>query len=194
MSYRLVAPVQYEAEIKKSRFIARAAPVDDADAARSFVERAGDPAANHNCWAWLIGDNYRFDDDGEPGGTAGRPILQAIESQGYDFTVVVVTRFFGGTKLGTGGLARAYGGTANEALRTAEAAPIIPKVRLRLSLPFEFVDAAHHALSEFDGDKLDEDYDTDGVTLIVTIPAASRAVFADHLRDLARGRVRVARI
>ncbi|WP_376697225.1 IMPACT family protein [Wenzhouxiangella sp. EGI_FJ10305] len=194
MSYRLLAPVTHEVEVKKSRFIAQAAPVDDEKAAREFIERISDPAANHNCWAWLIGDNYRFDDDGEPGGTAGRPILQAIENQGYDRTVVVVTRFFGGTKLGTGGLARAYGGTANEALRTAESAPIVPKVRLRLTLPFEFVDAAHHALSEFEGDKHDEEYDSEGVTLIVTIPAVSRAAFGDYMRDLAKGRVRVARI
>lgn len=194
MSSRLIEPVVFEAEVKKSRFIARAAPVDDEEAAKAYIERVSDPGANHNCWAWLIGDSYRFDDDGEPGGTAGRPILQAIESQGYDRTVVVVTRFFGGTKLGTGGLARAYGGTANEALRTAESAPIIPKVRLRLILPFEFVDAAHHALSEFDGDKLDEEYDTEGVTLIVTIPANHRQAFADHMRDAARGQARVARI
>ena len=108
--------------------------------------------------------------------------------------MVVVTRFFGGTKLGTGGLARAYGGTANEALRSAESAPIIPKVRLRLTLPFEFVDAAHHALSEFEGDKLDEDYAADGVTLIVTVPASHRQAFAEHLRDAARGQARIARI
>lgn len=194
MSYRLVEPVVHEAQIKKSRFIAHAACADDESQARAFIERVADPAANHNCWAWLMGQNYRFDDDGEPGGTAGRPILQAIERQGYDYTVVVVTRFFGGTKLGTGGLARAYGGTANETLRAAECAPIVPKVRLSLSLPFELVDAAHHALSEFEGDKLDEDYTSDGVTLIVTVPVASRAAFAEHLRDLAKGRVRVARI
>lgn len=194
MSFRLTTAVTHEAEIKKSRFIAHAAPVEDEASALALIERVSDPAANHNCWAWLIGQNYRFDDDGEPGGTAGRPILQAIENQGFDFTVVVVTRFFGGTKLGTGGLARAYGSTANEALRTADYAPIIPKVRLRLSLPFDFVDAAHHALSEFKGDKLDEDYVPEGVTLIVTIPAASRQAFAEHLRNLAKGQVRIGRI
>lgn len=194
MSHRLAGAVTHEAEIKKSRFIAHAAPVDSEDAARAFIERVSNPAASHNCWAWRIGDNYRFDDDGEPGGTAGRPILQAIESQGYDFTAVVVTRYFGGTKLGTGGLARAYGGTANEALRNAENVPIVPRVRLKLSLPFEFVDAAHHALSEFRGEKLDEDYGPEGVTLIVTVPVASRQAFAEHLRDAARGQARVARV
>lgn len=194
MSHRLTEPVSHEVEVKKSRFIAHAAPVDDEEAAKAFIERVSDPSANHNCWAWLIGQNYRFDDDGEPGGTAGRPILQAIDSQGYDRTVVVVTRFFGGIKLGTGGLARAYGGTANEALRTAESAPIVPRVRLRLSLPFEFVDAAHHALGAFEGEKLDEEYATDGVTLIVTVPASKRQSFAEHLRDAAKGQARVARI
>jgi uncharacterized YigZ family protein len=194
MSRRLTGPVTHRAEIKKSRFIAHAAPVDDEDAARAFIERVSDAAANHNCWAWAIGANQRFDDDGEPGGTAGRPILQAIESQGYDRTIVVVTRFFGGIKLGTGGLARAYGGTANEALRAAGSEPIVPRVRLRLRLPFEFVDAAHHALTEFEGEKLDADYGPDGVTLIATVPAASRQAFTEQIRDVARGQARVARV
>jgi uncharacterized YigZ family protein len=194
MSLRLLEPVTHEREVKRSRFIARAAPVDDEAAARRFIESASDAGANHNCWAWRIGENVRFDDDGEPGGTAGRPILQAIEGQDYDKVAVVVTRHFGGIKLGTGGLARAYGGTAAEALRTAPGETIVPKVRLRLFLPFEYVDAAHHALSEFDGDKLDEDYASDGVTLIVTVPVARRSDFADHLRNLAKGQASVARI
>ena len=194
MSRRLTSPVRHEAEIKRSRFIAQAAPVDDEPAARAFIESVSDPDANHNCWAFLVGDVYRFEDDGEPGGTAGRPILQAIDSQDYDRIAVVVTRHFGGTKLGTGGLARAYGGTAAEALRTAPSEPIVPRVRLRLALPFEFVDAAHHALEAFDGEKLDESYASDGVTLLVTVPVALRGDFADHLRNLARGQVRVARV
>lgn len=194
MSFRLTAALTHETEIKKSRFIAHAAPVEDETAAQAVIERVSDPGANHNCWAWLIGQNYRFDDDGEPGGTAGRPILQAIENEEFDFTVVVVTRFFGGVKLGTGGLARAYGGTAREALRKAERVPIIRKVRLRLSLPFAFVDAAHHALAEFGGDKLDEEFVAEGVTLIVTVPAGSRQGFAEYLRNLTKGQVRVGRI
>lgn len=91
---------QHVAEIRKSRFLAQAASVDDAAQALAFLRDVGDPAATHNCWAYRIGQDYRFNDDGEPGGTAGRPILQAIEGQGFDRVMVVVTRWFGGTKIG----------------------------------------------------------------------------------------------
>ncbi len=194
MSRTLTGEVVHETEVKRSRFIAHAAPVADEDEARAFLERIGDPSATHNCWAFRAGDQYRFDDDGEPGGTAGMPILQAIEGQGFDRVVVVVTRYFGGTKLGTGGLARAYGGTAAEALRTAESRPLVKKVRLRLALPFEHINAAHQAMESHAADKLDESFDSDGVTLVVSLPQANRQAFADHLRDLARGQARIARI
>ncbi|PYD46715.1 IMPACT family protein, partial [Novacetimonas pomaceti] len=91
-----------EREIRKSLFLAQAAPVSSADAALAFIAEVSDPDATHNCWAYRIGQSYRSDDDGEPGGTAGRPILQVIEGQGFDRTVVVVTRWFGGIKLGAG--------------------------------------------------------------------------------------------
>ena len=122
----LAGHCRHEQEIKKSRFLAQAAPVDAPEAALAFVQDVADPAATHNCWAYRIGQAYRFNDDGEPGGTAGRPILQAIEGQGIDRAVVVVTRWYGGIKLGAGGLARAYGGTAAECLRLAERVPIVP--------------------------------------------------------------------
>ena len=114
VSHTLAGPCQHLEEIKKSRFLAQAAPVDTPEQALAFVRQVGDPAATHNCWAYRIGQDYRFNDDGEPGGTAGRPILQAIEGQGIDRAVVVVTRWYGGIKLGAGGLVRAYGGTAAE--------------------------------------------------------------------------------
>ncbi len=89
------------------------------------MQQISNTTATHNCWAYRIGQDYRFNDDGEPGGTAGRPILQAIEGQGVDRVVVVVTRWYGGIKLGAGGLARAYGGTAAECLRLAERTPLV---------------------------------------------------------------------
>ncbi|MEW5318724.1 MAG: hypothetical protein WDW38_009920 [Sanguina aurantia] len=95
-----------QADIRKSRFIAQAAAVTSPGAALAFVHEASDGDATHNGWAYRLGQDYRFNDDGEPGGTAGRPILQAIEGQAMDGVVVVVTRWYGGIKLGAGGLVR----------------------------------------------------------------------------------------
>lgn len=194
MSRRLLRAIRYEMEVRKSRFIAQAAPVEDEAAAQAFIEEVSVADATHNCWAWQIGDRYRFDDDGEPGGTAGRPILQAITGQDYDNTVVVVTRYFGGTKLGTGGLIRAYGGVTAEALRTAPSQPIVPLVRLSLRLPFASMDGAHRLIEEFDGSKHDEQFSSEGATLIISLPKHRREEFALRLRDLARGEARITRI
>lgn len=100
----LLGPAQLQLEVRKSRFLAHAAPVADAEAALAFIAATSVREATHNCWAWRIGAQYRFNDDGEPGGSAGRPILAAIEGQGLDQVVVLVTRWFGGIKLGVGGL------------------------------------------------------------------------------------------
>lgn len=115
----------FRQEIRKSRFIAVAGPVSSEAAAKQFIAAHSDPTANHNCWAWKIGQQYRFSDDGEPSSTAGKPILQAIEGQSLDGVAVVVTRWFGGILLGGGGLIRAYGGTAASCLRAAAKLPII---------------------------------------------------------------------
>src|SRR5690606_41573561 len=110
MTYTLSGTAQYEENIKKSRFLALAAPVASALEAMAFFANHHVADATHNCWAYRIGQEYRFNDDGEPGGTAGRPILQAIEGQQCDRVAVLVIRWFGGIKLGSGGLVRAYGG------------------------------------------------------------------------------------
>ena len=88
----LTEEVRANIEVKRSKFVAVASPVSDPAAAMRFVEDVGDPSASHNCFAYKIGDAYRFSDDGEPGGTAGRPILAAIEGSGFDGVVVLVTR------------------------------------------------------------------------------------------------------
>ena len=99
-----------ETEVKRSRFVARAAPVTSPEEAMEWVRRRGDPDASHNCFAYRIGHEYRFSDDGEPGGTAGRPMLSALEGSGFDGVCVLVTRFYGGTQLGAGGSPEAGGG------------------------------------------------------------------------------------
>ncbi len=127
-------------EIKKSRFLAIAGPIDDEQSAKAFLAAHSDPTANHNCWAWRIGQTYRFSDDGEPSGTAGKPILAAIDGQSLDRVAVVVTRWFGGVLLGSGGLIRAYGGTAALCLRAAEKVELVD--RLRAMVACDFADLA----------------------------------------------------
>jgi len=177
-------------EVKHSRFVARAAPVATPDAALAFIAEAGDADATHNCWAYRIGAQYRFSDDGEPAGTAGRPILAAIDGQGYDQVVAVVTRWFGGIKLGAGGLVRAYGGAAAECLRVAPRRPLINYQELILSYPFEQTGAVHAALALHAADKLDESFAADGVSLRIRLPADRLAPLKALLRDATRDRVR----
>ena len=102
----LAAPFVAELEVKKSRFVCHVAPARSPEAALAFIAAHRDAAARHNCWAYACGLHFRASDDGEPGGTAGRPILAAIEGAALDHVVVLVVRFFGGVKLGAGGLTR----------------------------------------------------------------------------------------
>lgn len=179
---------RHEQDIKKSRFLAQAAPVDTPEQALAFVQEVGDPAATHNCWAYRIGQAYRFNDDGEPGGTAGRPILQAIEGQGIDRAVVVVTRWYGGIKLGAGGLARAYGGTAAECLRLAERVPIVPKAMLALDCEFADLALLKARLAELDASVTDEQFHASGARLQLQLPESRVAEAQARIVDLTRGR------
>jgi uncharacterized YigZ family protein len=111
----------HETEVSRSRFVCALAPADTEEEARAFIARvrAEHPGATHNCWAYVVGADgglQKSDDDGEPGGTAGLPMLQMLMRRGVRCAVAVVTRYFGGTKLGAGGLIRAYGGAVGEAL------------------------------------------------------------------------------
>lgn len=111
----------------KSRFQAIAAPVENEQQVKMFLEKHLDPTTTHQCWAWKIGHNVRFNDDGEPSGTAGRPILATIEGNDLTNSIVLVNRWYGGIKLGTGGLVRAYGGCAGQCLLSAEKIELIEK-------------------------------------------------------------------
>ena len=132
----LAAPCSHAVEIKKSRFLAQAAPASSAETAMAFVDSLRDNGGGHHCWAYRIGQAYRFNDDGEPSSSAGKPILAAIDGQGFDHVVVVVTRWFGGIKLGVGGLVRAYGGTAAQCLQQAARQPIVHVTRMMLHCDF----------------------------------------------------------
>ena len=190
MTDTLAAPATLTLEVKHSRFIAHAAPVPTPEAALAFVAQVGDPDATHNCWAYRIGSEYRSSDDGEPAGTAGRPILAAIDGQGYDQVAVVVTRWYGGIKLGAGGLVRAYGGAAAECLRTAQRRALIEMHELWLASPFDELGNVHAALAAFSAEKLAESFDEHGVCLGLRLPADRVAALKTHLRDATRDRVR----
>ena len=190
----LAAPAQFALEAKKSRFLARASHAATPEAALEFLKAVADPQATHNCWAYRIGGQYRFSDDGEPGGSAGRPILAAIEGQGLDQVMVVVIRWYGGTNLGVGGLVRAYGGAAAECLRTAARRELIDWVEAELACDFALAGGVHAALPAFGAEKLAEAFEPDGLRLRLRLPATSLEPLADRLRDLSRGSARLRRL
>ena len=183
--------VRHEIEVKHSRFLAIAGPATTPEAALAFIATVGTADATHNCWAYRIGGLYRSSDDGEPAGTAGRPILAAIDGQGFDQVAVVVTRWYGGIKLGAGGLVRAYGGCAAECLRTAPREPLVETRELRLSYPFEHTGVVHAALAAHEAEKLDETFDTSGATLTLRLPSGRVDALRAHLRDATRDQVSV---
>jgi len=187
----LAARARLEAEIKKSRFLAQAAPVTAPEDAAAFLAEVADTGATHNCWAWRIGQNYRFSDDGEPASTAGKPILAAIDGQGLDAVMVVVTRWFGGIKLGAGGLVRAYGGTAAECLRQAERRVIIAQVAAQLFCGFEHIGSVHTLLSAHAAVKTGERYEAEGLVLELLLPQQHFDALAATLRDATRGQARL---
>ncbi len=188
MPHTLVAPVEFVQDIKKSRFIGQAASIASEEDARAFLAQVSDPAANHNCWAWRLGQAYRFSDDGEPSGTAGKPILQAIDGQDLDGVVVVVTRFFGGILLGSGGLVRAYGGTAAQLLRAADKREIIPMVSGTCAVSFSDLALVKSRLTAIPHLVLDESFTAEGVDLTVTLRQGDEPQAIRLVRDLTSGR------
>jgi uncharacterized YigZ family protein len=192
--FTLTAEASLQQDVRKSRFLARAAPVESIDAAVAFFARVHEADATHNCWAYRIGASYRFNDDGEPGGTAGRPILQAIDGQALDRVAVVVARWFGGIKLGAGGLVRAYGGAAAECLRLAAKSPLVERVAVIVRCDFAAAGALRARLAEYDASKRAEHADAEAVELVIDLPAARVEAFTQLVRDLTRGRGRVSAV
>ncbi|KAL7094462.1 hypothetical protein ACP275_11G105000 [Erythranthe tilingii] len=164
----LTERVTFEREIKKSKFIAISGPISDERSAFAFLSEVRDSRATHNCWAYKVGDQTRSNDDGEPSGTAGKPIQSAIVSSGIDRVMVVVIRYFGGIKLGTGGLVRAYGGVASECLRNAPTCVVKSKIPMGLEVPFDLLGILYHQLQSFQVEDIKQDYETgkDNVTMV----------------------------
>lgn len=183
----------FEQEIKRSRFLAIALPVADEEAAKDFIARESYSDANHNCWAWRMGQNYRFNDDGEPSGTAGKPILQAIDGLELDNVVVLVTRWFGGTLLGSGGLIRAYGGTAALCLRASELIELIPTQTSFIRAHFSELALIKARLAGVEHLTItSEDFHNTGADLRLEIPSQQKDAVLRMLTDITAGRIQIA--
>lgn len=175
-------------EIKKSRFLAICGPVGNEEEARDFITRHSDLTASHNCWAYRIGQTYRFSDDGEPSGTAGKPILQAIDGQSLDHVAAIVTRWFGGTLLGSGGLMRAYGGTAAMCLRAAEKTEVIETVTGSAVCDFSDLALIKARLTALGITISAEAFTGTGAELSLQIPRDTAETASAIILDLSRGR------
>ncbi len=183
----LKGPASFEEVIKKSRFIAHSARVTSQRESLDFYESVADPEATHNCWAWRINFQVRSSDDGEPGGTAGRPMLNVIERRQLENTMVVVTRYFGGIKLGVGGLVRAYSGTTAKCLDRAGVIELFLMAEYIISAGFEWASSVHGLLDQFSAEKLEENYDDKGLVLKIRCREVDFSKLAIGLRDACRG-------
>ena len=192
----LGAPSRYEPDkIKGSRFIACVSPARSEDEAKAFLEsvRAEFDDARHVCYAWRLGQDgaeTRSSDDGEPSGSSGRPILLQIEGHEVTDAVVCVVRYFGGTKLGVGGLMRAYGGSAGQALDRADIVSVDIKRALRCVHAYGDSGAVQSVLSAHALDPEDADY-TDEISFTIRVGIRSVDEVTRALRDATGARIRI---
>jgi len=189
----LAAPVTAEFEIRQSRFVVHASPVEDQAATLKFFQTVADPAATHNCWAWKLDDGYRFNDDGEPASTAGRPILAAIEGRDLARVMVVVTRYFGGIKLGVGGLIRAYGGSTAKCLDRANIIEWHPVSHFIIEAGFQWTAQLHAAIQACSAVREEEEFSGDGLRLRIELRDDRLRQLQTLLRNSTRGEARISR-
>jgi uncharacterized YigZ family protein len=194
-----VPAAQHRAEIviERSRFIATLAPAPTADAARAFIDaiRAEFPDATHNCWAYVVGPPgttaaVGMSDAGEPHGTAGRPMLDVLLHSPVGDVAAVVTRYYGGTKLGKGGLVRAYGGAVQHALAELPRALRIERTEHALTVAYGDVEPVRRMLADHGVEVLEETYGAD-VRYRVAVPAARSGAILAAIVDRTAGRVQV---
>ena len=190
------AQAHIELRILNSRFIAIAAPTPSVVAARALIaiQRSAMPDANHHVYGYVIGHGATttmgMSDDGEPPGTAGRPVLSVVKGSGLGDVTVVVTRYFGGTLLGTGGLVHAYGDAAREVLAAVVREAKIERSTLRISTDYASYEQVKRLALAHDAHIASEAFAAD-VTLEVVLPTAAKAQLAHELTALTAGRVQI---
>jgi uncharacterized YigZ family protein len=186
-----------EEEVRRSRFIATVARATTIEEAAAFVRRVSEEFADatHNCWAYVVGPpgstaRVGMSDDGEPHGTAGRPMLTVLLHGGVGDVAAVVTRHYGGVKLGTGGLARAYGGTLQRALQEMPRAEHVEYAQRTVVVSYAAVSALQHLLPAFEAEVLAQRYVED-VTFTLRMPVNLADAFTAAVLDATRGQARV---
>ena len=192
-TYRtLRGPARAEIKVEGSRFIAEVFPVQDEEEAEERIEtvRRREHGATHHCWAYRLGQEgqrFRYDDDGEPTGTGGPPLLRQIDACELRDVLAVVTRYFGGTKLGTGGLAGAYGEACEEALAAASLREKVVRRDVRVTFDYDDTGPARHLIERFEATVEAEHYG-ERTTLEVGVPRSQVEAFQRAIRDATAGR------
>ncbi len=195
-SYKIVYKGgQGEIEEKKSRFIAAVQPIESEEEAIAFVEKMKKKYwdARHNCFAYVIGENnqiQRCSDDGEPSQTAGRPMLDVLLGEGIHNVVVVVTRYFGGTLLGTGGLVRAYSGAAKEGLNNSILVTKHVGSKYEIDTDYTGIGKIQYIIGQMGLTALDTIY-TDAVKVVVLVPEADCGAFEKKVAEATFGRAKM---
>jgi uncharacterized YigZ family protein len=192
--YRMPARLhRVEQELQRSHFITTVAPAPTVEEAKAFIARVREefPDANHNCWAYVVGPpgstgQAGMSDDGEPHGTAGRPMLTALLHGGVGDVAVVVTRYFGGTLLGKGGLVRAYTGCVQQGLEHLPITERVRKVRLAVEIEYASVDGLRRMLPAHEAELLSEQYAAT-VGYQLALPVTRLESFRTALLDLTNG-------
>lgn len=186
-------PVTAEDSIKKSRFITFLSHTADIDSARAFIRtiKAAHPAAAHHCWAYVAGtptDSHvlGFSDDGEPSGTAGKPMLAQLQGSGLGEITAVVVRYFGGVELGTGGLVKAYGQGVQQALKLLPLSTKVPMQAFTLQLDYTMMSDVEHIITRCGGHIIRQTF-LEKVSLAFNLPMTGIADFERQLSDVSRG-------
>jgi uncharacterized YigZ family protein len=191
---QIKGPKRVEVKIKASRFIASAGKVTTEEEVAAFLEAVAKEYsdARHHCFAWRIGtgrnSKYRYSDNGEPSGTAGLPIFRVIEGRKFSNIIIVVTRYFGGIKLGTGGLIRAYSKSTMDVLKECEVEKSYPIETAKFKTSFEFVSLVHVIISSFKANLVDSAYG-EQPTFTIQIRASKFKEFKTKLKDATNGQV-----
>jgi uncharacterized YigZ family protein len=185
-----------ETDIKRSQFITHITHVSNRQEAEAFIKqlRHEHPQATHVCWAYIAGAPnttvISMSDDGEPSGTAGRPMLNALQHSGLGEVVAAVVRYFGGTKLGTGGLQRAYGGCVKEALATLPTQEKIAHTQLLVECGYEFEAMVRHLLTHYQATLQDCDY-SQAITMQVLVALAHAESLKTDLINRSSGTIHI---